>query len=82
MAAVADNKKIRLNGVDIQIAHQIQEGKPWVTSFKIKIDPGNNLTRREQTILFNSARLCEVHKLLIGEFTFDYELVSNAEKLK
>ena len=74
MSAVADHKKIRIDKADIQIAHHIREGKPWVTSFEIKIDLGNNLTHREKSILFNSARLCEVHKLLTGEFTFDYQL--------
>ena len=74
MSAVADHKKIKIDSADIQIAHHIQEGKPWVTSFGIKIDLGNNLTHREQKVLFNSARLCEVHKLLAGDFTFDYKL--------
>ena len=75
MSAVADHKKIKIDKAHIQIAHRIWEGKPWVTSFAIKIDLGNNLTHREQKILFNSARSCEVHKMLAGEFTFDYQLV-------
>jgi hypothetical protein len=80
MAAVADNKNIKLGETDVQITHEIQEGRPWSTSFKIRIDLGNSLTRREQKILFNSAKLCEVHKLLAGEFSFDYKLVTNARK--
>ena len=42
------------------------------------IDLGRGLTKRERTILFNSARLCEVTKLLGGEKKFEYELVPQA----
>jgi hypothetical protein len=37
------------------------------------VDLGEGLTRRERTILLNAARRCEVHKLLSGQFAFDYE---------
>jgi hypothetical protein len=39
------------------------------------VDLGPGLSRREQIILFNSARHCEVHKLLDGEIEVAYELV-------
>jgi hypothetical protein len=74
MAAVADNKKIRLDVVDVRISYDIQAGRSWSTSFDIRIDLGNKLTPRERTILFNSARGCEVSKLLSGENRFNYEL--------
>ena len=77
MAAVADHKKIKLETVDVGIAYQIRPGKKWLTSFKIKIDLGNGLAPREKTILFNSARLCEVTKLLSGEKKFTYELTAD-----
>jgi hypothetical protein len=35
---------------------------------------GAGLDRRGRIILFNSARLCEVHKLLSGEMSFNYDL--------
>ena len=40
----------------------------------IQIDLGQGLTRRETIVLFNSARHCEVQKLLKGEMRFDYAL--------
>ncbi len=40
----------------------------------IRIDLGKGLTHREQVILFNAGRTCEVHKLLTGELSFDYAL--------
>ena len=75
MAAVADNKKIKLNKTEIQIEHQTLEDKPRVTDFHIRVDLGDDLTQRERKILFNSARLCEVYKILTGEFTFNYRLM-------
>ena len=73
MAAVADNKGITLEDAAVYIEHDISQGKPWITALGIRIDLGNHLTEREQKILFNSARLCEVHKMLSGEFTFDFQ---------
>ena len=35
-----------------------------------------NEARREQAILYNSARRCEVHKLLTGEIGFEYQLTT------
>ena len=75
MAAVADNKQINLGNAAVHIEHRISEGKPWVTEFRVHIDLGSNLTAREQKILFNSARHCEVHKMLSGEFTVDFQKV-------
>jgi len=75
MAAVADNKKINLDVVDVRICYEIQSGRSWSTCFDVRIDLGKKLTPRERTILFNSARGCEVSKLLSGENKFNYELV-------
>lgn len=75
MAAVADNKRITLEKAAVHIARSISEGKPWITALRVRIDLGNHLTRREEKILFNSARLCEVHKMLAGQFTFDFQKV-------
>lgn len=74
MAAVADNKKIILDVVDVQIGYEIQAGRSWSTNFDIRIDLGKNLTPRERAILFNSARGCEVSKMLSGENRFKYKL--------
>jgi uncharacterized OsmC-like protein len=74
VAAVAENKGISPPKIDVQIRRQTREGVPWQTRFIIQIDLGEGLTRREHTLLCNAARRCEVHKLLNGEMTFDYQL--------
>jgi len=76
MAAVADHKKIDLDVVDVRIRYEIEAGRSWSTRFDIRIDLGKNLTPRERTILFNSARGCEVSKLLSGENSFTYALAN------
>ena len=75
MAAVADNKNIKLKNAEIQIGHHISGNKPSITEFQIAVKLENGLTRRERTILFNSARACEMHKMLAGQFKFDYQLL-------
>ena len=77
MAAVADNKQIDLANAAVHIEHRISEGKPWVTEFGIHIDLGDGLTEREQKILFNSARHGDVHKMLSGEFAFNFHQVTS-----
>jgi len=75
IAAVAENKKIKLEKAEIQIARQTLENKPSITAVRININLGNGLTPRERKILFNSARTCEVNKMLAGGFKFDYQLI-------
>ena len=58
----------------MQIERKTKEGQSWQTRFEVQVDLGAGLTRREQIILYNSARRCEVHKLLDGEMTFHYQL--------
>ena len=77
MAAVADHKKIELGTAEVRIDYRLHPGKEWLTSFSVRIDLGNGLTSREKRILFNSARLCEVTKLLSGEKKFTYELTAD-----
>ena len=80
MSAVADHKGITLHKADIHISHEVFEGKPWSTAFNIQIDLGGGFTQREKKILFNSARLCDIHKILTGKCKFDFELMSLSEK--
>jgi hypothetical protein len=56
------------------IRRETAEGRAWQTRFDVQIDLGEGLARRERIILFNSARRCEVNKLLTGQVTFDYQL--------
>jgi uncharacterized OsmC-like protein len=77
MAAVAENK-----GIPITRLAAVVEGRTEFaerrasTHFVSDLDLGEGLSPREQRILFNSARQCEVHKMLRGEMTFDECLIS------
>jgi len=75
LAAVADHKGIRFDRAAVHIERHISEGKSWSTDFRIGIELGDHLTPRERKILFNSARLCEVNKMLSGRFNFDYRIL-------
>ena len=74
IAAVAADKGIAPQKIEVQIERQTSEDATWQTAFSVRIDLGPGLTRREQIILFNSARHCEVHKLLKGEIKTTYKL--------
>ena len=72
MAAVAANKGIAPERIAVQIKRETVSQSRWQTSFAVEIDLGSGLTHREQVILFNSARFCDVWKLLSGHLSFDY----------
>lgn len=75
MAAVAANKNIQVEKLEARVVTTIDESHPaWQTHFDVQINLGAGLGKRERIILFNSARKCEVHKLLDGEIGFDYRL--------
>jgi uncharacterized OsmC-like protein len=74
LAAVAASKGISPQRIDVQIQRTTQGGQPWRTRFEVQVDLGEGLAQRERIILFNSARRCDVYKLLNGELTFDYQL--------
>lgn len=78
MAAVATNKGIALDKLEVQVEARIEEdGHQQKTTFVTAIDLGSGLTERERKILFNSARRCEVHKLLRGSIEFRETLVTD-----
>jgi hypothetical protein len=66
----------------VEIERDTVEGIHWQTNFAVRVDLGPGLTRREQAILFNSARRCEVHKLLDGKIGMMYELEERREEKK
>jgi len=78
MAAVAANKGIALDKLEARVETHIDEsGRQQKTTFVTAIDLGPGLSERERRILFNSARHCEVHKLLRGSLEFRETLVSD-----
>jgi uncharacterized OsmC-like protein len=72
LSAVADNKKISLKKLEVRVGCKTGNGTSRSTRFTISIDAGNGLTQREQAILFNSARNCEVGKILAGAIDIEY----------
>ena len=74
VAAVAEHKGITPERIDVEVRRCTEEGTQWRTRFAVQVDLGAGLSHREQALLFNSARRCEVHKLLEGETAFAYEL--------
>lgn len=76
MAAVAANKGIQVTRLAAMIEGRAEfAGRESRTHFSSHLDLGENLTAREQRILYNSARQCEVHKMLRGDITFEEHLV-------
>jgi uncharacterized OsmC-like protein len=75
MAAVAEQKGIALTRLAASVEGNTELGdRSTTTRFTSTLDLGEGLTPREQRILFNSARRCEVHKMLRGEIAFDERL--------
>jgi len=80
IAAVAANKGITLNKLEVRLETcEEQVGRQQKTTFVTAVDLGLGLTERERRILFNSARLCEVHKLLGGSIEFRESLISRPD---
>ena len=72
MAAVAAHKGIAFDKLEVQVQSCTEEEDRHQqrTAFVTTVDLGSGLTERETKILFNSARRCEVHKLLRGTIEF------------
>jgi len=75
MAAVAANKGITLGKLAVSVESRTElADRSAATVFASRVQLEKELTARERRILFNSARLCEVHKMLRGKITFAEEL--------
>lgn len=76
MAAVADHKGIAVTRLSASVEGLTEfVGRQTTTRFHSEIDLGEGLSPREQRILYNSAKQCEVHKMLRGDMVFDERLV-------
>ncbi|MCL7451925.1 MAG: OsmC family protein [Anaerolineae bacterium] len=75
MAAVADYKGITYTRLAATVEGRTEfVGRETRTRFVSHLDIGEGLTAREQRILYNAARTCEVHKMLRGEIEFSEHL--------
>jgi uncharacterized OsmC-like protein len=76
MAAVAEHKGIAVTRLAATVEGRTEFAqRRTATHFVSELDLGEELTPREQRILYNSAKQCEVHKMLRGEIVFDERLV-------
>jgi uncharacterized OsmC-like protein len=75
MAAVAAHKGITLGRLAVSVESRTElADRSAATHFFSRVELDEGLTARERRILFNSARLCEVHKMLRGKITFEDNL--------
>jgi uncharacterized OsmC-like protein len=76
IAAVAKEKHITPEKIEVQVNRKTITNGKWHSTFEIQVDLGNGLTNRERILLFNAARSCEVHQMLKGEKTFNFQLAN------
>jgi len=57
--------------VQVDMTREESPGQPTRSRFATEIRARGRLTERERQILINSARRCEVRRLLQGEVTFE-----------
>lgn len=75
MSAVAEHKGIHITRMAATVEGRTEfAGLGASTRFISRLDLGEGLTSRELRILYNSAKQCEVHKMLRGEITFEEQL--------
>ncbi len=80
VAAVAEHKGILPTHLSAVVeGHTVMANRVVSTHFTSRLELGEGLTIREQRILFNSARTCEVHKMLRGEITFEEHVQERLE---
>jgi len=75
--AVAEHKEIDLGESDVRIDYVT--AKSGGTRFMVDLKLDDRLTDRERKILFHSARLCDVGKVLKSDVAIDYRLLEDAE---
>ena len=71
--AVAMHKKIDLGYSWVSLDYRKEDDSK--TRFLVDVKLDQRLTDREQKILFRSARLCDVGKILKGDVQIDYNLL-------
>lgn len=78
MAAVAAAKKMPAYGFSVRVRLQTDDGSGG-GEFVSQVCLSSRYSVREQRILFNSARSCEVHHLLQGPLEFREELLLSTD---
>jgi uncharacterized OsmC-like protein len=60
--------------VDVRVSRRSSPTDKDTTVFHIETELKGDLSQREKILLFNSARKCDVSKLLAGQVNFEYLL--------
>ena len=72
IAAVAAHKGIAVRHLAVSVEGRTELAERRAsTRFISRVELDAGLTARERTLLFRSARLCEVHKMLHGDISFE-----------
>jgi uncharacterized OsmC-like protein len=64
-----------LTKTEVHIERLASSDEYLQTRFVIEIALDGDYDQREKVILFNSARKCDVSKMLAGEINFQYQLI-------
>ncbi|MFH2132275.1 MAG: hypothetical protein ABIK68_18000 [bacterium] len=59
----------------VQVRLHLDQQAQWKSGFSIDIKLDAHLTQREEAILFNTAKSCEVLKMLSGSMAFGFHWV-------
>lgn len=70
--AVAKNKGIVLAGVEVRLGYHTDGNGQ--TEFQVVLQLDADLSERERKILYQSAKLCEVGKVLKSDVAIDYRI--------
>ncbi|MDO9546975.1 MAG: hypothetical protein Q7J07_09555 [Pelolinea sp.] len=62
---------------EVHIERTTHTDDPEFTQFNIELVLDGEFDKREKIILFNSARNCDVSKILAGKICFQYQLMES-----
>jgi uncharacterized OsmC-like protein len=71
-----------LDGLEIAISRHSNQNDQAGNLFNVEVKIESDLTIREKILLFNSARKCDVSKLLSGKSEFEYRLEDGGSNFK
>jgi len=63
-----------LDGIEVRVSREVQNTRENKSLYSVEIELPAYLDDREKILLFNSAKKCDVTKILKGEFQFQYQL--------
>lgn len=78
--AVAETRGFPLDALDVTVATDPDYGRPSRAEHRVDIALHGDLSDKERTILFRSAKACHVHKLLGGENSFFFALADEGSE--